>query len=86
MFESLWLQLQHPNTQWVLAGTLLLGMASGVLGSFVLLRKQSLIGDAMAHSALPECVSLFCSLGKNHCLSFCWVRRSPGCSERFVFS
>ncbi|MFT4399610.1 iron chelate uptake ABC transporter family permease subunit [Bacillus sp. SW14] len=53
MFESLWLQLQHPNTQWVLAGTLLLGAASGVLGSFVLLRKQSLIGDAMAHSALP---------------------------------
>lgn len=46
MFESLWLQLQHPNTQWVLAGTLLLGTASGVLGSFVLLRKQSLIGDA----------------------------------------
>ncbi|PJN86253.1 metal ABC transporter permease, partial [Bacillus velezensis] len=51
--HHIWLQLQEPNTQWVLAGTLLLGMASGVLGSFVLLRRQSLIGDAMAHSALP---------------------------------
>ncbi|GLI87712.1 manganese ABC transporter permease MntC [Bacillus subtilis] len=64
MFESLWLQLQHPNTQWVLAGTLLLGMASGVLGSFVLLRKQSLIGDAMAHSALPGVCLAFLFTGQ----------------------
>ncbi|MGY2645093.1 iron chelate uptake ABC transporter family permease subunit [Bacillus inaquosorum] len=64
MFESLWLQLQHPNTQWVLAGTLLLGAASGVLGSFVLLRKQSLIGDAMAHSALPGVCIAFLFTGQ----------------------
>ncbi|PJZ00128.1 manganese ABC transporter permease [Bacillus vallismortis] len=64
MFESLWLQLQHPNTQWVLAGTLLLGAASGVLGSFVLLRKQSLIGDAMAHSALPGVCLAFVFTGQ----------------------
>ncbi|WP_069840183.1 metal ABC transporter permease [Bacillus sp. F56] len=64
MFESLWLQLQHPNTQWVLAGTLLLGTASGVLGSFVLLRKQSLIGDAMAHSALPGVCLAFLLAGQ----------------------
>lgn len=47
------LQFQDPNTQWVLFGTILLGLASGVLGSYALLRKQSLIGDAMAHAALP---------------------------------
>ncbi|UPV78202.1 metal ABC transporter permease [Bacillus rugosus] len=69
MFESLWLQLQHPNTQWVLAGTLLLGAASGVLGSFVLLRKQSLIGDAMAHSALPGVCLAFLLTGQKS-LSF----------------
>ncbi|MCA1032489.1 metal ABC transporter permease [Bacillus timonensis] len=45
--------LSDANTQWVVMGTLLLGLASGVLGSFALLRKQSLIGDAMAHAALP---------------------------------
>jgi manganese/zinc/iron transport system permease protein len=45
--------LQDPNVQWVLIGTILLGIASGVLGSFALLRKQSLLGDAMAHAALP---------------------------------
>lgn len=64
LFESLWLQLQHPNTQWVLAGTLLLGAASGVLGSFVLLRRQSLIGDAMAHSALPGVCLAFLFTGQ----------------------
>ena len=53
MLNELLLTLQDANTQWVLLGTILLGVASGVLGSFALLRKQSLIGDAMAHAALP---------------------------------
>ncbi|HZG60138.1 MAG TPA: iron chelate uptake ABC transporter family permease subunit [Anoxybacillus sp.] len=47
---SIW---TDANTQWVLIGTLLLGLASGLIGSFALLKKQSLIGDAMAHAALP---------------------------------
>ncbi|MCP3028738.1 metal ABC transporter permease [Halobacillus sp. A5] len=45
--------LQNPNARWVLIGSILLGFASGLIGSFVLLKKQSLIGDAMAHAALP---------------------------------
>ncbi|RFA35591.1 manganese ABC transporter [Virgibacillus dokdonensis] len=45
--------LSSANLQWVLIGSLLLGFASGVIGSFVLLKKQSLISDAMAHAALP---------------------------------
>lgn len=45
--------LQSPNARWVLSGSILLGFASGLIGSFVLLKKQSLIGDAMAHAALP---------------------------------
>lgn len=53
MLNELLLTLQDANTQWVLFGSILLGIASGVLGSFALLRKQSLIGDAMAHAALP---------------------------------
>ncbi|WP_096152852.1 MULTISPECIES: metal ABC transporter permease [Bacillus] len=51
--SSIIYMLQDPNVQWVLIGTVLLGVASGVLGSFALLRKQSLLGDAMAHAALP---------------------------------
>ncbi|MGN7180188.1 metal ABC transporter permease [Cytobacillus kochii] len=51
--EQIGQMLIAANTQWVLIGTLLLGLASGILGSFALLRKQSLIGDAVAHAALP---------------------------------
>lgn len=53
MMEQIGQMLLAANTQWVLIGTLLLGLASGILGSFALLRKQSLIGDAVAHAALP---------------------------------
>lgn len=63
-------QLQNPNTQWVLAGTLLLGIASGVLGSFILLRKQSLIGDAMSHAALPGVCLAFLLTGQKSLLFF----------------
>ncbi len=34
-------------------GAALLGVSSGVLGSFALLRQQSLLGDTLAHAALP---------------------------------
>lgn len=34
-------------------GSMILGMISGVLGSFAVIRKQSLLGDAVSHSALP---------------------------------
>lgn len=36
-----------------LLGATLLGIAGGVLGSFAVLRRQSLLGDALAHAALP---------------------------------
>ncbi|MCA1063106.1 metal ABC transporter permease [Rossellomorea aquimaris] len=54
------------NTQWVLLSTLLLGIASGVLGSFALLRKQSLIGDAVAHAALPGICFAFMFIGEKN--------------------
>ncbi|MEM7480711.1 MAG: iron chelate uptake ABC transporter family permease subunit [Acidobacteriota bacterium] len=37
----------------VLLGAALLGGLGGALGSFALLRRQSLLGDALAHAALP---------------------------------
>lgn len=37
----------------VLAGSVLLGVVAGVLGCFAVLRRQSLLGDALAHAALP---------------------------------
>ena len=41
------------TTRNVLAGATILGIVGGVLGSFALLRRQSLMGDALAHAALP---------------------------------
>ncbi|MFD0590718.1 metal ABC transporter permease [Paenibacillus sp. GCM10027627] len=45
--------LSDPNMQWIFFGCLLLGLSSGVIGSFSYLRKQSLVGDTLAHAALP---------------------------------
>ena len=40
----------------VAAGAAVLGIVSGTLGSFALLRQQSLMGDAVSHAALPGVV------------------------------
>jgi manganese/zinc/iron transport system permease protein len=37
----------------VLLGASLLGLVGGMMGAFTLLRRQSLLGDALAHAALP---------------------------------
>lgn len=49
----MWAMLQNANTLWVLAGCVLLGISSGTLGCFAFLRGRSLLGDALAHAALP---------------------------------
>ncbi|NQY73441.1 MAG: metal ABC transporter permease [Candidatus Margulisbacteria bacterium] len=48
------LSLVNDHTfQVVLLGTLVLGITSGSLGCFAVLRKQSLLGDAISHATLP---------------------------------
>ena len=41
------------QTTIVLLGTLLLGVAAGLVGTFAVLRKRALVGDVVAHAALP---------------------------------
>jgi manganese/zinc/iron transport system permease protein len=43
----------------VALGAAILGIVSGMLGSFAVLRKQSLLGDAISHAALPGIVLSF---------------------------
>lgn len=43
----------YYNTIVVLSGVSLLGALAGLVGSFAVLRKRSLTGDALAHAALP---------------------------------
>lgn len=44
-------------------GSIFLGIISGVLGSFAVIRKQSLLGDAVSHSALPGIAIAFILTG-----------------------
>jgi manganese/zinc/iron transport system permease protein len=44
-------------------GTTILGTICGMLGSFAVLRKQSLLGDAISHAALPGIAIAFIILG-----------------------
>ena len=47
------LRLEHYNTRLVVFGVAFLGATAGLVGSFLLLRKQSLLGDALSHATLP---------------------------------
>ena len=53
--SALWrvFSLRDYNTRVVMAGTGLLGVACGVVGSFMVLRKKALLGDAISHATLP---------------------------------
>ncbi|MDX2174908.1 MAG: metal ABC transporter permease [Candidatus Sumerlaeia bacterium] len=56
--------LRDANTVYVVAGTVLLGIASGLVGTFALLRRESLVGDALAHAALPGVCAGFLLAGE----------------------
>ncbi|MEM8946918.1 MAG: iron chelate uptake ABC transporter family permease subunit [Planctomycetota bacterium] len=50
-------------TDKVMIGTALLGGMSGVVGSFAVLRGRSLVGDMLAHAALPGICLAFLVIG-----------------------
>ena len=52
--------------QTVALGSALLGLISGVLGSFAVLRRQSLLGDGVSHAALPGVVAAFILSGSKN--------------------
>lgn len=45
--------IDNYNTTIVLITTLVLGVSSGLIGTFLVLRKQALLSDAITHSTLP---------------------------------
>lgn len=54
--------LTDYTLQNVMMGAALIGIISGVLGCFAVLRRQSLLGDTLSHAALPGV-----------CLGFLWA-------------
>ncbi|QDT09791.1 iron chelate uptake ABC transporter family permease subunit [Planctomycetes bacterium K23_9] len=53
------LSLQDYNTRVVLLGVSVLGAGAGLVGSFTLLRKRALMGDALSHASLPGIAMAF---------------------------
>lgn len=51
--------LEDYNTRTVLFGVAVLGIAAGLVGSFTLLRKRALLGDALSHAAAPGIMLAF---------------------------
>jgi len=47
------------NTRVVVIGTAMLGLASGVIGTSLVLRKRALLGDTISHAMLPGVVAAF---------------------------
>jgi len=47
------IMLHDHNTRVVVIATSLLGLAAGAIGSFTLLRRRALMGDALSHAMLP---------------------------------
>ncbi len=51
--------LADYNTRVVMFGTVMLGVAGGVVGVFLLLRRRALLADAVSHAALPGVAAAF---------------------------
>src|SRR5687768_12791488 len=44
---------QDPSVRYALFGSVLLGISCGLLGSFIVVRRMALVGDALSHAVLP---------------------------------
>jgi len=53
------LTLADYNTRVVIFGVVMLGIAGGVIGTFLLLRRRALLADAVGHAALPGVAGAF---------------------------
>ncbi len=45
--------MQQPSVRMAVVGTTLIGLCCGILGSFLVVRKLSLLGDTLSHAVLP---------------------------------
>lgn len=62
--------LGDPNTRVVLLGASLLGLTAGVIGTFTVLRRRALVGDALAHAALPGICAAYLIVGDKSLIAF----------------
>lgn len=63
MLEQIGLIFTDYTIRNVVLGALILGLVSGVMSAFAVLRRQSLLGDTASHAALPGIVIAFILIG-----------------------
>ncbi|NWF69115.1 MAG: metal ABC transporter permease [Chloroflexi bacterium] len=63
LLEFISLVFSDYTVRTVTMGAAVLGLVSGVLSTYAVLRKQSLLGDAMSHAAMPGVVLAFMLTG-----------------------
>lgn len=63
ILEYIQLVFSDYTLRTITLGTAVLGGVTGMLGSFAVLRKQSLLGDAISHAALPGIALAFLITG-----------------------
>ncbi|MDV3168096.1 MAG: metal ABC transporter permease [Candidatus Phytoplasma stylosanthis] len=51
--DSIFELLKTYTTLKIFIGSFLLGISSGILGIFIILKKKALVGDALSHTVLP---------------------------------
>ena len=66
MENMLKLLLNDYTFRTVAAGCTLLGIVSGILGCFAVLRKQSLLGDVVSHASLPGICGIYLLTGSRN--------------------
>ncbi|TDG95385.1 metal ABC transporter permease [Cardinium endosymbiont of Culicoides punctatus] len=60
------LSLSDPNVRNVVLGTILLSTSSSMIGTFALLKRKTLISDAISHAVLPGTCLAFFLTGDKH--------------------
>ena len=71
----------------VALGSAILGIVGGALGSFAVLRRQGLLGDALAHATLPGvCVAFMLTGTKNPVVLLLGAALSAGLGALFILA
>jgi zinc/manganese transport system permease protein len=65
LFQLLFQPLDDPAVRRSLAAILALALSAGPIGVFLMLRRMSLVGDAMSHAILPGVAIAFLVAGLN---------------------
>lgn len=64
------LTFQDAATRTVMLGAGLLGLAGGVVGAFAVLRRRSLVTDAVSHASLPGVCLAYFAIGHRNFAAF----------------